>query len=196
MGGELAITKIYIILTANDTFLSKCIQCYTKTPYNHASLSLESSLKSVYSFGRKKYWNPFIGGFVKEDFYHQYYLHSSCQIYELSVSLPQFNHLKKILDQFKYKKNYYKYNWRGLLSLPFKKDWGLENAFFCSQFIAYLISEVGINLLTKPNYLVTPMDLAFSLKPKLVYEGQITNYLVERRTSLYIPPHQLKLKKF
>lgn len=51
--------KIYLLLTDTGTLFSKLIKCYTKKPYNHASIAFDGELSTVYSFGRKKPKNPF-----------------------------------------------------------------------------------------------------------------------------------------
>lgn len=43
---------IYILLTHSGSLLSKCINIYTKEPYTHVSIALDTNLKELYSFGR------------------------------------------------------------------------------------------------------------------------------------------------
>lgn len=175
--GEIFIASIYLLLTDNKTTLSRCIQYYTQTSFNHSSISLDLSLSHVYSFGRKKYFNPLNGGFVKENFHHPWFFQTNCKIYEVNISKEQRQHIKIILENFE-KNNYlYRYNFLGLISIPLNKNWGKENTFFCSQFIAYLFEEIGVTSMKKPNYLMTPADLVRSLKPQLIYSGKISDYL-------------------
>ena len=82
--------KIYILLTDTGTLFTKFIKLYTKKPYNHASLSFDSELSEVYSFGRKTARNPFIGGFVKEDVNEGLFKQANCAIYSLTVNDVQF----------------------------------------------------------------------------------------------------------
>lgn len=56
--------KIYIVLTHTGTTLSKIIKNYTNDEFSHVSISLDSELKEMYSFGRLNAYNPFWGGFV------------------------------------------------------------------------------------------------------------------------------------
>ena len=62
--------KVYIILTNSGSLLSKVIKFYTKKEYTHVSISLDRGLRKMYSFGRLKAYNPFIGGFVHESKNH------------------------------------------------------------------------------------------------------------------------------
>lgn len=175
--GENVIASIYLLLTDNKTTLSRCIQYYTRTSFNHSSIALDFSLSHVYSFGRKEYFNPLNGGFVKENFYHSWFLQSNCKIYKFDISENQKHHIERILENFEKNKYLYRYNFFGLISIPFNKNWGRENTFFCSQFIAYLLEEIGVTLIEKPNYLITPVDLVLFLKPQLIYSGKVSDYL-------------------
>jgi len=60
--------KIYIVLTRTNTMLSNIIRFVKKDEYTHASLSLDKTFETMYSFGRKYTYNPFIGTFVTENF--------------------------------------------------------------------------------------------------------------------------------
>ena len=61
--------KIYIILTNTGTVISRIVKIYTRKKYGHVSIALDKKLKNMYSFGRLKATNPFIGGFVHESKY-------------------------------------------------------------------------------------------------------------------------------
>jgi hypothetical protein len=49
---------IYIVLTGTGTAFSGFIRWFTKADLNHASIAFDSELREVYSFGRKKMYNP------------------------------------------------------------------------------------------------------------------------------------------
>ncbi len=48
-----------------------------------------------------------------------------------------------------------------------------KNAYFCSQFVAYILKESGIITFDKPLELVTPYDLQQIPKLEFVYEGKL-----------------------
>ena len=58
--------QIFIVISQTGTVLSRILKRITGAEYNHASLSLSSDLKKMYSFGRRHPYNPFWGGFVIE----------------------------------------------------------------------------------------------------------------------------------
>ena len=82
--------KIFLLLTDTDTMLTRLIRACTKTPYNHASIGFNPELSEVYSFGRKTVYNPFIGGFVREDMHSVLFQQADCSLYSLTVTDHQF----------------------------------------------------------------------------------------------------------
>ena len=57
---------VYIVITQTGTALSRALKAVTGEAYNHASISLRSDLARMYSFGRRRPYNPFEGGLVAE----------------------------------------------------------------------------------------------------------------------------------
>ena len=118
-------TKIYILLTDKGTLFTKLIKLYTKKPYNHASISFDSELSEVYSFGRKTARNPFIGGFVKEDVDKGLFKEANCVVYALKVNEVQLQKMNCYIKEIEAQKGEYRYNLFGLLGFysisPFKE---------------------------------------------------------------------------
>jgi len=170
---------IYILLTYSGSLLSKCIYVYTKEPYTHVSIALDSSLKELYSFGRLHPSNPIFAGFVKEDIINGTYARfpkTRCALYSLEISDFQYYRLKKELYKFKQNGDKYGYNLLGLfgvvLNVPIQRRYN----YFCSQFVATLLDNSGINMFHKPNGLVSPRDFRECRKLKLIYEGMLRSY--------------------
>lgn len=178
--------NVYLLLTDTGTVFSTAIKKYTRKPYNHASLALDQQLIEVYSFARKKVYNPFIGGFVQEDVTKHLLNEASCEIYCLTITPLQYEHLQLILEQFERDKEQYKYNLLGVLAIPLRRDIYRENAYFCSQFVAYVIGEAGISLIDKPTHLITPDDFRQCEQVELVYERKVQDYLIQEKPELYL----------
>lgn len=171
--------EIFLIYSANNSFLSKAIKCYTKEKYNHVSLALDVNLKDTYSFGRKKMNNPLIGGFVKEDFHDSFFLTSHCLIYSLEITENEYLQLQKNISYFETNKQHFQYNLLGLVALSMEYCLERENAYFCSEFVATLLTESKIVTFQKKNQLITPHDLLAIDNLTKIYEGQMINYLLE-----------------
>ena len=168
--------KVYILLTDTGTLFTKLIKLYTKKPYNHASISFDSELSEVYSFGRKTARNPFIGGFVKEDVNKGLFKEANCAVYALTVNEVQLQKMNHCIKEIEAQKGEYRYNLLGLLGFLFNKPIQRKKAFFCSQFVATVLKKCNIIDFEKSPSLVAPNDLQKVSKCQLVYEGELKAY--------------------
>lgn len=74
----------------------------------------------MYSFGRKYYKNPFIGGFVEESINKGVYgkfKNTTCAVYSLKINEIQYNNLRNLLYKFEINRERYGYNLLGLLGV-------------------------------------------------------------------------------
>ncbi|MFS0777852.1 hypothetical protein ABC255_17875 [Neobacillus sp. 3P2-tot-E-2] len=172
--------QMYLLLTNTGSFLTKLIKLYTKKPYNHASIAFDCQLSEVYSFGRKTVRNPFIGGFVKENVKTGLFKQANCVIYSIAVTEEQIQKMNQVLKECELKKKDYRYNFIGLFGVMFNKPIKRKNAFFCSQFVAFLLEESNIIYFNKPLSLITPHDLQSTSTFQFVYEGKLKDYLNEK----------------
>ncbi|MFB6466932.1 hypothetical protein ACE38V_08915 [Cytobacillus sp. Hz8] len=174
--------KVYILLTDTGTLFTKMIKLYTRKPLNHASIALDAELQEVYSFGRKKQKNPFIGGFIKEDTRGGLFEKAKCAIYCCTITEKQYEAINCIIQEMNQHKQLYRYNLLGLLAIMLNLEIERKNAYFCSQFVATLLEESGVELRQdKPISLVTPNDLQESPNLELVYEGSLSSYLGKKK---------------
>ena len=139
--------SIYIVVTHTGTWLSRIIKWCTGGNYTHVSLSLDADLKELYSFGRKRPYNPFIAGFVIEsiesDFYKRFH-NTRCKIFRMESSDENYERLKERIQYFIEHKETFKYNFLGLITYLIRYPLHRRNAFFCSQFVATVLSESEI----------------------------------------------------
>jgi hypothetical protein len=52
-----------------------------------------------------------------------------------------------------------KYDWLGLLGMPFIRRWHSTDNWFCSELTAYVLKEGGLSCFRYPQYRITPRDL-------------------------------------
>jgi hypothetical protein len=180
--------KIYILLTDTGTLFTNLIKLYTKKPYNHASISCDSELSEVYSFGRKTDRNPFIGGFVKEDVDKGLFKEANCAVYALTVNEVQLQKMNCYIKEIEAQKGEYRYNLLGLLGFLLNKPIKRKKAFFCSQFVATVLKECNIIDFGKSPSLVAPNDLQKVSKCQLVYEGELKAYQ-NKGENVHVPSH-------
>ncbi|MBJ6361454.1 hypothetical protein ACFOQM_09160 [Paenibacillus sp. GCM10012307] len=168
---------IYILLSDTGTWFTRMIKLYTKAEHNHASIAFDDEFKEVYSFGRKRPGNPFVGGFVKEDLQSEFFSKASCAVFSCKVSERKYNQLRAYVRKFEQEPHRYKYNLLGVLGIMMKIRVKRENAFFCSQFVATVFEQNGHSLVPKCASLTTPADLERSNALQLMYRGEIQHIM-------------------
>lgn len=174
--------KIYIILTHTGTTLSKIIKNYTKDEFSHVSISLDSELNEMYSFGRLNPYNPFWGGFVHEGINFgtfKRFNKTVCRIYALDVTEEQFDNVKGIIEYIKHSKQLHNFNVIGLFAVGFNKKISFENSFYCAEFVKYVLDKSNI----KNNLpgMIRPEDFKNIEDSSIIYEGLLKNYEASAR---------------
>lgn len=169
--------KIYLVLTDTQTLLSKTIKFYTKAEYNHASISLDSSLIDMYSFGRKRPNNPLVAGFIHEDLSREYFIHSQYNILTSDITSDQFILLTNLTHYYEQTQSIYHYNLIGLVTLALHIDFKRDDTFFCSQFVATILSESGVHDFQKEHHFITLQDLEVLPIFESIYTGSLYHYL-------------------
>ncbi len=179
--------KVYLLLTDTGTIFTRMIKLYTRKPYNHASIVFDEYFNEVYSFGRKRPKNPFVGGFVNEDVRQGLFKNARCAIYSFEAPDQQIEKMKKFISQIEMEKHLYRYNLLGLITFIINKPYQRERAYFCSEFVAQVLIEGGVGKFQKPNSLVSPNDLQNLKNLHLEFEGQLAD-LLESETSNEVYP--------
>ncbi len=168
--------NVYLLLTDTGTLFTRMIKLYTKECLNHASISFDSDFKEVYSFGRKRPKNPFIGGFVKEDVRSELFRNASCEIYVFNVSEKQYHNMLLLIKEIEKNQQLYRYNLLGLFAIVLNKKLHRKHAFFCSHFVATVLQEGRLLNTTKHISMMTPQDLKQTSSHRLIYQGNLQTY--------------------
>lgn len=162
--------KVYVLLTATNTYFARFIRFYTKKPYSHASISFKKDCTTSYSFSRTYTHNPFLGSFQKEGIDKGIFgLHDNipCEILEIEVAEEQYRELKKIVQEMNGKK----YNRLGLLAKLLNISYDAKTKYFCSEFVAYALRETNIYTFQKPLNFVEPCDFLKMPNAHSIYHG-------------------------
>lgn len=167
--------KVYILLSDTGTIFTRLIKLYTRQDYNHASISFDRTLTEVYSFGRKDPHNPFIGGFVKENTKNSLLRNATCQIYSCSVTEEQFQKMKQFIDEIESLSHLFRYNFLGLFAIVLNKQLNRDYAYFCSEFVATVLSKGSLVKFQKPLSFVSPHDLRQLNNFELEYQGRLAD---------------------
>ena len=164
--------KLYILLTRFPDNGTKVLEAITGCYYAHASIGLEEDPNIFYSFVCK--------GFIVEEITR--YLKPGrepfpCQVYELEVSERAYQRVKKLLMHFVQKKRTMRYTRFGLvlsvLRIPYKR----RHHYFCSQFVAEILTRSRAVRMKKNSALYLPSDLRYLPGLRLRFQGNMQSML-------------------
>lgn len=169
--------KIYIILTYTGTALSRIIKMYTRDEFSHVSISLDSKLNQMFSFGRLNAYNPFKGGFVHEGVHigtFKRFKNTSAEIYSLNVTEEQYKKIKDSIDDIKNCEKPYKFNLAGLFAVSINKKIRKKHSFYCAEFVKYIFKQAQVE--TNLPYIARPQDFKNIENIKLEYKGKLKDF--------------------
>ena len=172
--------KVYIILTHTGTMLSKVIRISTGAEFSHISISLDKNLNKMYSFGRLRPYNPFIGGMVHEGPFKgtfKRFNKTVCAIYELEVTNEQYNKIEYLIMKMYEQKEKLKFNVLGLFANGLHISIKREDYFYCAEFIKTILEES--DLYFELPELVRPVDFQKIKRLNLIYKGRLNEYIKE-----------------
>ena len=167
---------LYVLLSRSNTWFSSVIYHLSLGEFTHAALALERDLQDLYSFGRFNPHLPLPAGFVTE------YVHTgvygrcgsnTCRVYRVPVSEEGYRRVVKILGYMKSQSYYYHYNLFGVALCGLRISYKRKARFFCSQFVAEMLSRSGAVSLPRPAHMMRPVDLMRLPELELIYEGPL-----------------------
>lgn len=174
---------VYIVLSQTGTVLSRILKCYTRAPYNHASIALTRELDEMYSFGRLDPYNPFIGGFVQESpFFGTFkrFKNTRAIIVEATVTPEAYEKLRAHICGMMTRRKEYHYNYWGLFLAPLHIHRAKRNCYYCSEFVKAMAVQAGVEGAEAIPAIVKPMHL-LRVPHRIVYEGLLRDYPLLRR---------------
>lgn len=167
---------LYIFLSRTDSIVSKTVRLFTKTYYTHASIAFDEELVLLYSSGRKKGIKMFPAGPCQESLYCGFFgrdAHTPCVLYALEVTEEAYNKAKEEIDLFMENINDYKFSVLGVAACKLGIKVKRTNKFFCSEFVAEILTRSGAITLPKDPCLTHPKDYQSLPNVKKIYEGTI-----------------------
>ena len=175
-------TKIYLILSQTGTMLSRIIKARTKAEFCHSSLGLVKDLSEMYSFGRKIPWFAFWGTFVKESPHYgtfKRFKNTEVRVLEVEVGEEKYAEIHDyVMNMFENKKKYH-YNYLGLYLAAVKIARKKKDCFYCSEFVAHVLTECGVVDKDFFDPIIEP--IAFLGVPhREIYRGKLQEYSVDK----------------
>ncbi len=170
--------QLYIVVSQTGTLLSRLLKIITRAEYNHASISLDPRLTTMYSFGRLNPYNPFYGGFVEESpHFGTFKRFKNTRVVVLAVKIneEQYNEIHNKIQHMLYNRNKYHYNYLGLCMAAFRIHLALKNSFYCSEFVKHILETGGISGANELKPIVQPVHF-FALPVNTIYRGKLQEY--------------------
>lgn len=168
---------IFVFLSKNGSPLSKLIVKYTQQNFSHASISLNTKLQNMYSFGPSQDDTLRLGFVDNEDILN--YKRNPTGTYALYMyiaPMDQYEAMKEAINKFKENMDNLHYSVKGLFNIMMGRPSEYENAYFCSEFVSTILSTGNPKLIKKHASLYTPGDLANTRKMIKVSSGKFVDY--------------------
>ena len=170
---------VFVVLTQTGTILSQILRVVTGDAYNHASISVDGSLQTLYSFGRRHPYNPVWGGFVQESPVSGTFgrfAGTRAKVLQVPVTQQQYEQIKQHLEQMYQHRRRYHYNYLGLLLAFFHRSYQKENYFYCSEFVKDVLVRYDVTREDAFGKIVKPMELMELSGSREIYSGILSEY--------------------
>lgn len=171
--------NIYVVLSSTPTRMGKLIRIFTRSFYNHSSISLTENLNEMYSFARYRASNPLVGGFVKE-FPERFTLGKQqdvcIQVFKIPVTEEQYDTIKLFIYKIKDDKEENIYNSLAAIGVLLGCKFDTYKAYTCSDFVARTLVEGNILWDTCISKNVIPDDIYLLLQRYVSYSGCLKAY--------------------
>ncbi len=180
--------RIYVLISRSGSIPSRLIYLATRDPYTHSSLSFSDSLEVMYSFARKYSASPIPAGLVTERLDGDFFVRNAympCALYGIDVSDEVYSRAKEICKKMLSRADEYHYNFLGICTCNFNIAYEREKHYFCSQFVAKVLSESGAVKFSKPLSLIHPYDFPHQKGFKLIFEGKLCELTMALRGVSY-----------
>lgn len=173
------VKHLYIVVTQSGSFLSALLKVVTGAQYNHVSVSLDRNLDAMYSFGRRRPYNPFWGGFVQESPHwgtFKRFPQTEAVVVCLDVTAAQYDGVQGVLADMYQRRTEYRYNVLGLLLAAFRIQYRGKNSYYCSQFVKELLTQFDVIGEEETNRIPQPVHFLRLKNGHTVYEGKLSLY--------------------
>ena len=181
---------VYVVLSRSKSALSGAIIALTGDLYTHSALALDKELEFMYSFGRRKPGNPFVGCFKQEKLDDSFYTRHKRlpgAVLEIAVSQRQYRDIAGEIGTFLADGERFGYNIWGMLTAGFRRREACrDRKFFCSEFVYHLLRKNGVCDLGMPRSSVRPQHL-LAIDAPVIFEGNLLEYPHQSEEYLQAP---------
>ncbi len=168
---------VYILVSQSGTGVSRMLRRVTRDPYNHVSLALDANLQRMYSYGRRRLRNPFIGGFVHETPQTGVFGHfpeADAVVVKLPMGGAEYEKLQARMQEMYRHRKEYRYDFLGVALAYFGKAKRRNHKSYCSKFVADELQTAGVTMPQKTVF--RPVDFLALPEGKTVFSGKLRAY--------------------
>jgi hypothetical protein len=169
---------VYVVLLRSRTVLSRTIALATRDEFTHAALALDPALELMFSFGRRRPANPFVGCFRRERLDDPLYRGMPALpgvVLAVPVTSAQHEAVRARIGEFLLDSHTYSYNASGLVTALLGRGSAVSDRFFCSEFVYHVLHGAGVADLGVDRWHVRPQSL-LELPADVVFRGDLKRY--------------------
>lgn len=174
--------QLYFVVSQTGSIVSRLLRAVTGAPYNHVSISLDQTLRRMYSFGRIHPYNPVWGGFVMESPQagtFKRFSETEAVVLCMEVNPVQYQAVAAFLQAMYADRHRYHYNYLGLFLAAFHIEHHGRNCFYCSEFVKWLLIQFQIAEERHFESITKPIHFLQIENCHMVYCGKLRNYYSE-----------------
>ena len=179
--------SLYIVISQTGTIPSRLLKLVTRKEYNHVSLSLNGNLEKMYSFGRKRPYNPFRGGFVVESANSgtfKRFPDAKIRVLRLEIGDYEFDEISQNINSMLEIKDTYHYKFVGLCLAAFNINHKFKNRYYCSEFVKDILLKSDVEEAEWLDEIVHPMNFLDMPNVSEIYSGSLIDYSMPARLNV------------
>lgn len=163
---------VFIFLSYTGTNMAKLIKAFTHDPYSHSSLSFDTELTNMVSFNRE----GMVTENIKDGLWKERAGSIKYSLYMYLATAEEYDAMRNFVNELLGKRSKLKYNTLGLTNFIFGRGSEREDKFFCSEFVASVITAGDKKVIKTKPYMTSPYMLAKNKNFKFIKKGLIKNY--------------------
>lgn len=177
--------RLYIVISQSGTMPSKMLRIITRAKYNHVSISLADDLETMYSFGRRRTYNPFWGGFVMESpnaGTFKRFPDTKIILMSIPITEEQGMGIKARLEKMYEHRLDYHYNYIGLFLAGIHIYKKFKRRYYCSEFVREMLVEFKIDGAKDLPRIIHPMKFEEMPAATEIYRGLLREFSAPSHT--------------
>jgi ribosomal protein S18 acetylase RimI-like enzyme len=163
---------VFIFLSYTGTNMAKLIKAFTHDPYSHSSLSFDTELTNMVSFNRE----GMVTENIKDGLWKERAGSIKYSLYMYLATAEEYDAMRNFVNELLGKRSKLKYNTLGLTNFIFGRGSDREDKFFCSEFVASVITAGDKKVIKTKPYMTSPYMLAKNKNFKFIKKGLVKNY--------------------